>query len=346
MKRFFSFLSCLLFLSYSSFSSFPVSADFDDEQQAEIEDALAWVSASLGLGKDLISTLESPTPINTASYVLSLGKYISDMTTLALNAEYRVKAGTVPTFASSCGVYIVDGTYYIGVGSFVADDSPTFGSNNFTNNFNVLDSPHGYISGFNPSASPRYVVKEGSGYSNVTLRSTSPAFVHTFCLTEPFSSSVGVIFSDSQAPPSSYTVNRQYGTSSNAVTLRQSYFSIPGVTVHVPSGSGADFNINDWQDAIDTINQNYPDILPSDRFPDIVPPLTPSIPSFTLPPDLPSNSFPVMTVPDVPSNVLEKANSSISFHFDLLDKIANKFNVSWLFVLMLLLSLFLYIIAR
>lgn len=118
----------------------------------------------------------------------------------------------------------------------------------------------------------------------------------------------------------------------------------------------SDFGVSDWSslsNVMDSIKNwadtNYPDIEPLVPYPDFSGGGTVgdyTLPSLIYPPDLPLETFPALEMPTIPDNVMSSVSNGIGFHFSMLNKIVEKFNIQWLVVLMLIIALFFMIFAR
>lgn len=69
-------------------------------------------------------------------------------------------------------------------------------------------------------------------------------------------------------------------------------------------------------------------------------------PDFVLPSDLPLETLPDISEPEIPEGILEKASSSVSFWFEIFDTIVDGFNIRWLIGVMLFIGILFYFIVR
>lgn len=138
------------------------------------------------------------------------------------------------------------------------------------------------------------------------------------------------------------------------VGYQPTYIISPNLIITTPPISFSDLDVSNWNDPnsiIEGIDKwaelNYPDYVspvPLPEFDSTIPDY--NLPSFVLPPDLPVETFPEISIPDTEPDFMSSLSNGISAHFTLLNALLDKFNIQWLVVLMLFIGLFLYIFAR
>lgn len=332
----FSFLLVVNTFNYSI--SVPASADMS------LDDLVEW---AIPTAKYALTTLKvvsgDGSIIDWASATVD---YASTMYALAKSAENPDIANTSTCFGQYIYKDASGGMSYDIVA--ISGSELSGGQRPIVSDFVYCRTSHGEFTaniGVNTFMPSLYM--SGSTYY-VSAISGAGQFSSTFCDAEY--DTFGTVGSTSVSATSSifntYISGQFTGQVIGANSFYHSYDRLKsyGVVAGEPASYALAFDniVNEYPDEY----RMYPIPHPNSDNPDLPDLPNADIPSFVLPPDLPYETFPAMTMPEVNQSALESAKNGVVAHFSLLTHIIEEFNLQWLVVVMLMLGLFLMIFAR
>lgn len=373
-KKLFCFLISFAFVfSFLFVSPFLVSADssvsLTSVDEDSIRNAVEWGVATVDYGFSVLKDLYvDDDPI---SWATDSAIYVSSMIALgnnASNASLSYSGG----WSTAFGNFIVrqDSSTFFAPMYICGAPSSSDASLTTVQNFKYCSTSFGdFTCNLNTFRRPPYILSSSSSY---TLVIPAASALSSFCGVSQSSIAADAcsIFLGSTNSSFTYGSLYNYCSGQNGILIS-------------PTDLGFDNNANDISAIIssfDSLNLRFPDLALRYNF---SPPVDPNAPPETseplethpsnccccscfpftgfdyefptfpssdtdlvLPSDLPLETFPEFTSPEIPEGILDKTVASVSIWQQMLDIVLDTFKIRWLVYLVLFAGLLLYIISR